>query len=178
MRMSKLIAPRRARAALAALCITASLACFLGAAHADVRELVGEPAPDLRARPLDADAEIDPLASHDRPVLLAFVASWCGACRRMLPELDDLRDAHEESELSIVRLSHEGRRRLGSYVVSQPSEIPILQCTGRTAVRYRADRLPTLVLVDRRGRVVAAHQGAGPEITRALRAEIAALVGE
>ena len=178
MRMSKLPSSRRAAAALATLCVVASLACFLGAAHADVSQLVGEPAPDLRARPLDADEEIDPLASRDRPVLLAFVASWCGACRRMLPELDRLRERHEERALSIVRLSHEGRRRLGSHVLAQPSAIPILQCTGRTAVRYQADRLPTLVLVDRRGRVVAAHQGAGPEITRALRAEIAALLRE
>jgi thioredoxin 1 len=55
---------------------------------------------------IDADPrEFESLltASHDRPVLVDFSASWCGPCKAMAPELDGFADEHE-NELTVAKV--------------------------------------------------------------------------
>lgn len=147
-------------------------------AVADVAELVGNPAPAIRARPVNSDGEVSLHDYRGRVVLLAFVATWCGSCRRLAPTLDALRREHGAAGLEVVALSHEPRRRIRDHVREQTPGIPWLQCTGRTAVSYQADALPTLVLVNRRGEVHAAYQGGGGDVQTRLRRDVAALMRE
>lgn len=173
---------RRFRPAVsAALCVlTLAAAAALGRpeARADgaLASLVGRAAPPIRARPLDSDEELGLDRYRGRVVLLAFVATWCAACRRIAPELDALATRHRERGLEVLALSHEPRARIRAHVAARPRRHPVLQCTGRTAVRYGADALPTLVLVDRQGVVRAAHQGASGEVVARLRASLESLL--
>lgn len=159
------------RAAVLALVLASS-----SVAHADPSELVGQRAPEIRARALDTDGEVRLESYRGRVVLLAFVATWCRACRSMAPELEALRAAHPES-LEVIALSHEARDRLRAYTAGTPRSYPTVQCTGRTARRYHATGLPTIVIVDRAGVVRAAYQGATPDVVRAVRRDVSSLVG-
>lgn len=145
------------------------------AAHADASHLVGELAPPVRARPLHSDREIDLADYRGRVVVLAFVATWCSACRQMAPELDALAVRHDDA-VAVLALSHEPRARLRRHADARPRRHALLQCTGHTAVAYGVDALPTIVVIDREGRVRAAHQGATPEVVRRLRAEVESLL--
>lgn len=162
--------------ALAALISMLASSFFSSVASADPRELIGQPAPSLRARPLDSDAEVGLSSYRGRVVLLAFVASWCPACRRLSPELEALYEAHRAQGFEVIGVSHEPRDRLRAHVARRPRAFPILQCTGRTAVRYQAVGLPTLFLVDRRGRIRATYQGASDDTVARLRRDVARLV--
>lgn len=156
-----------------------ALALVLGVAsvaRAGPTELIGSEAPDLRARPLENDREVSLEAYRGRVVVLAFVATWCGACRRMAPTLDALQREHQAAGLTVLGLTHEPRDRIRAHVARREPQIPWLQCTGRTAVRYGADALPTLVVIDRAGRVRAAYQGATDDVVHRLRRSIAALL--
>lgn len=157
--------------ALVAIIATTLVASF---AAADVRELVGQPAPEIRARALDSDAVVELDRYRGRVVVLAFFATWCSACHRMAPELEALSRAHERDGLTVLALSHEPRDRIRAREGERV--YPIVQCTGRTALRYQATGLPTLVVVDRRGVVRAAYQGAEPDVVHRLRRDVARLL--
>lgn len=142
----------------------------------DPSELVGSPAPAVRARPLRSDREVGLERYRGQVVLLAFVATWCSACRRVAPQLEELHEARREDGLVLLALSHEPRDRIRRHVEAHPRSYPWLQCTGRTAVSYGADGLPTLVLVDRDGRVHSAYQGATGDVVASLRGDVEALL--
>jgi thiol-disulfide isomerase/thioredoxin len=142
-------------------------------ARADISTLVGQPAPSLVARALDSEVPIALDGHRGRVVLLAFVATWCGACRAMAPELEAIRRAHPEVE--VIALSHEPRDRLRSHAAREPRSYTLAQCTGATARRYQAMALPTLVLVDRAGVVHAAYQGASRAVVEQLRRDVGSL---
>ncbi len=145
-------------------------------AHAGPTELIGAPAPEVRARALEDEREIGLDAYRGRVVVLAFVATWCGACRRMAPTLDALQREHEAAGLTVLGLTHERRDRIRAHVAQRAPQIPWLQCTGSTAVRYGATALPTLVVVGRDGRVRAAYQGGTDDIAERLRRAVRALL--
>ena len=133
------------------------------------RDLVGQPAPPIRARALDGDREIGLSDYRGRVVLLTFVATWCGACRRLAPHLDAIARELGPRGLTVVAMTHEPRRLIRAHVARAEPEIPWLQCTGHTAVLYGADALPTLILIDRDGRVRQVFQGAGPSVAPLVR---------
>lgn len=155
-----------------------ALVLVCSVAHADVGDLVGRPAPAVRARPLDSNEEVSLERYRGKVVLLAFVATWCSVCRRVAPELERLHDTYAGDDFAVLAMSHESRQRIRRHVAETPWRYPTLQCTGRTAVQYQADGLPTLVLVDRDGRVHRAYQGGDPETVAALRRDVAALVAD
>ena len=161
----------------AAICLSA-LGCLLLAAttSADPVGLVGAPAPEIRARPLDGDRPIGLDDYRGEVVLVAFVATWCRACRRIAPELDELLARHRAEGLRIVAMTHEPRNRIRAHVAELDPAVPWLQCTGRTALRYGADGLPTLVLIDRAGVVRAAYQGANRRVVARLRRALGAVL--
>ena len=161
-----------------ALGLAALTLALASVASADPHELIGQPAPSLRARPLDSDGEVGLSSYRGRVVLLAFVASWCPACRRISPELEALYETHRAEGLEVIGVSHEPRDRLRAHVERQPRAFPIFQCTGSTAVRYQADGLPSLFLVDRGGRVRATYQGASDETVARLRRDVVRLLAE
>lgn len=149
-----------------------TLALFASTASADVRELIGRPAPELRARPLDSDETVDLSSYRGRVVLLAFYATWCGACRQVAPQLDALQHERGEEGLTVLALSNEPRNRLREHDRIDPRSFERGQCTSRTSLRFEARALPTIVLIDREGIVRAGYHGAAPETVQRIRRDV------
>lgn len=157
------------RTALLAVSLGLGLALALPPGAAQTKPLrVGEPAPAIRARPLDSDEEISLATYRGQPLVLAFVASWCHACRQLAPHLSRLQQAHGGAGLQVVSMSHESRDLLQRHRASFPAGLPLLQCSGHTSVSYGADRVPTTVLIDRQGVVRGRWQGVSGAIVQAL----------
>jgi thiol-disulfide isomerase/thioredoxin len=158
------------------LLLALSLALLASTASADVRELIGRPAPDLRARQLDSDDTVQLSSYRGRVVLLAFFATWCSACRHMAPELEALQREHGAEGFDVLAFSNEPRNRLAAHSRVDPRAYSRLQCTSATSLRFEARALPTIVLVDREGIVRAGYHGAAPGTVQRIRRDIGRLL--
>lgn len=128
---------------------------------------VGEPAPAL-SLPVAAGGDADTPSRvvldemRDRVVVLEFWASWCGACRRATPILNDLHEALAPRGVAFYAVNVEpiDRQRLQAAHASFGTAFPTLQDRGGEVQRRYAIRvLPTVVVIDRAGIVRWASTG-------------------
>jgi thiol-disulfide isomerase/thioredoxin len=151
----------------------------------------GRPAPPLRAEQFLGSKPPVLAQLKGSPVLLFFWAHWCGDCKAEAPVITQLRSEFAAKGLTVI-----GPTRLYGYTAqvenaSQSDELAYID-----AVRHRfyaglldmpvpiskynfdvygASTTPTLVLLDRTGKVAMYHPGALPYDQ--LRAEIEKVVG-
>jgi thiol-disulfide isomerase/thioredoxin len=153
-------------------------------------EFEGKVAPALKA---DQSMGADLPAAADlkgSPMLLFFWAHWCGDCKAEAPVITQLRSEYAAKGLKVI-----GPTRLYGYTAQDDHAAPADELRYIDAVRHRfysglldmpvpiskinfdtygASTTPTLVLVDRAGKVVWYHPGALPYAE--LKAEIEKVV--
>ena len=130
------------------------------------------PAPNF-SLPSFAGGDIDLAAYRGHPVVLNFWASWCPPCRAEAPAVQRVWDRYRDRGvifLGVNSSDNDGPARayLQEYGVTYPN---VRDDAGDVATLYHADSLPTTILIDRDGRIVARRVGAVPEQWLAARIE-------
>ena len=121
----------------------------------------GAPAPDVQLAVL---GQKDPVALQQlrgQPAVLDFWATWCGPCRKSLPDIDVLAAKYDgrarffavNSQNEEVALQEEFRLSLGL-------RLPIVTEGAQAAALFNVELLPTTVVLDRDGKVVRTFTGA------------------
>jgi thiol-disulfide isomerase/thioredoxin len=124
--------------------------------HEQVSPLVGKPAQDFSIG--DLDGRMRSLAEHKgKVVLLDFWATWCGPCRREMPNIAKLHRELESKGLAVVAVNvAEKPSVVSAFLTKNGYKLPIwLDLDGKVAGQYGAAGLPTLVVIDRKGSVAA-----------------------
>ena len=150
----------------------------------------GRPAPALRAEQFLGSKPPVLAQLKGSPVLLFFWAHWCGDCKAEAPIITQLRTEFAAKGLTVL-----GPTRLYGYTAQVENAAPSAELAYIDAVRHRfyaglldmpvpiskynfdmygASTTPTLVLLDRAGKVAMYHPGALPY--EQLRAEIEKVV--
>ena len=137
--------------------------------------------PDPQGRPVRF-AEID--ADY---VLLDFWGTWCGPCLRTVPELAALQSRYDPKRLRVVGVAVErgGPAENASKVESAARDLginyPLVMADPRPegepsplAEALKIREFPTLVLLDRQGRILWRSSGGGPEGIAKLERVVAA----
>jgi thiol-disulfide isomerase/thioredoxin len=95
-------------------------------------------------------------------VVLDFWASWCGACRRTTPILNDLNQEFAEQGVAFYAVNVEpiDRQRLQAAHAAFGTEFPSLHDrAGTVQRRYAIQSLPTVIIVGQDGLVRWASTG-------------------
>jgi len=153
--------------------VTAVLLAFLRPGTAGA----AEPAPGLELRRLDGQP-FSLQALHGKVVLLDFWAPWCLPCRKSFPFLEALQNRHESEGLSVVGLTLEGdQQAIHAFLDEVPVRFPIVSDpTGRSGEAFGVVAMPTTLLLDRQGQVVARFEGGGDAVHRRIEEEVATLL--
>ena len=121
----------------------------------------GMPAADFTLEDLEG-AEVSLADYAGRPVLVFFWATWCGYCRREIPDVVDLYAEMEEDGLAVLAVDiMEPRDLVAEFAAEAGMEFPVLlDAEARVADRYYVRGVPTNVFIDREGTVVRVVPGA------------------
>jgi len=133
------------------------------------------PPPAARASAPDV-APIDLASLRGRPVVVAFIASWCTACRYAIPTLARWRRDFGPLGLEVVAVSDEDPRAVAQLEVALRGAVPLAwDPRERLSRSLQVRSLPTVVVLDAGGREVRRIVGAGPALDR-LESTLRALV--
>jgi thiol-disulfide isomerase/thioredoxin len=140
--------------------VALGLALALPALHAGAAEaptsIPAGPPPTATDPVTGASVPLDPAQG---PMQVVFLATWCRPCLAEMPKLADLEDRWKPDGFRVFLVAVATRQtpeRLRDLAAHEPLPGRLLfDANGSVAAAFGADTLPTHVLVDRRGRVVA-----------------------
>jgi len=164
------------------LALLAVLAAPVPAGWPVPKPAVGRPAPDFRLESLGRSRAATTLKDlTGQVVLIDFWASWCGPCKRTLPELARLGARHGGLKVLAVSVD-EDRAKAAGFLKRGDSgllALNVLHDAGReVAARYDLGGMPSAVLIDRKGVLRARWDGYTERDLGRMEAEVRKLLEE
>lgn len=100
-------------------------------------------------------------ALKGKVLFLNFWATWCGPCRREMPDIEKMQQQLAEGGLEVVLLSDDSQEDVKAYLEKTPFPFKFwLDPDNELAFELGVDVLPTTLIVDRQGRAALTHVGA------------------
>jgi peroxiredoxin/cytochrome c553 len=168
-----MIGLRRRAGAVGRLAALALAVAVVAAPRPAVAIAAGDTAPAFTLAGLDG-RPVSLAAERGRVVWLDFWASWCGPCRQSFPWMAQMQQRHGARGLRVVAVSVDTNLEDARRFVSRTNApFPIgLDPSGELARTYAVRTMPTSVLIDGSGRVLAVHSGFkaadGPALERRI----------
>jgi thiol-disulfide isomerase/thioredoxin len=108
-------------------------------------------------------------------VYVDFWASWCGPCKQSFPFMNELQAKYRGDGLEIVAINVDAKRGdADRFLAEVPARFAIaFDARGDSARRFDVKAMPSSVLIDRSGKVVAMHKGFREEDRKELEGRIA-----
>ncbi len=157
---------------------------------------IGDEAPEFTLKPYnpkDAGAAVISLGnmvgsdSEDpsvKVVLVSFMASWCGPCKKEMPFLQSLQDKYKAQGLRVLLVSIDkeeaGQAEVKKLIEQHKVTVPVLMDRFNfVAKRWLGDKspLPSVFLVDKKGAIAMATSGYGEDATTFLEGKVKEALG-
>ena len=114
-------------------------------------------------------------------VLVDFWASWCGPCKKSIPELNGFHKQYAAQGLVVLGINMDEKAAdKDKFLAANPADFPVVRDARHEYVKQVEPRsMPTTLLVDRKGVVRFVHNGfKGEKTTTELKKEIEQLLAE
>lgn len=140
----------------------------------------GNPTPAFEVLTLDG-GRFGPTDLRGKVSVLTFWATWCGACKGELEDLDELqREYYEDRHVQFLAINHDGGltpeqalARVQGFMRTRGLSLPTALDDGQAARSFRVGPIPHTLVVGPDGVVRHVHQGR--VLMQTLREEIDAL---
>jgi thiol-disulfide isomerase/thioredoxin len=129
-----------------------------------LRDLIDKPAPpfDLRVVVGNGPAKLADL--KESVVVLDFWAGWCGPCKLLVPNLNEL--SHKFPSLHVIGISSDDTSVIRQYATDQHVAYTLaLDVDAQATGAYLVEALPTTIVIDKTGVVRHVEVGAGDTST-------------
>lgn len=133
--------------------------------HAHLGDLL-----DFTLKDVDSGEKVRLMDLRGKVVLIDFWATWCGPCRRELPTVEKLHRELKDKGLAVLTINDESPSKARSFVHGKKYTFPVLDDSKREVhLRYHVRAIPTLVVFDKKGKMVSYSTGTkGEESLRRL----------
>ena len=150
--------------------IDAELVERFGTVPGLVSRLKNQPAPEFSLQDFSGKTyRLQELAG--KVVLLDFWATWCKPCRIDLPHVEALSREFTDQGLVVLAVNTEPASRSGAFFNQHGYNFPsLIDWESRVSQQYFVSSLPTVVIIDREGRISSYLVGLHPE--ERLRSEL------
>lgn len=119
-------------------------------------------------------------ALQGKVVWVDFWASWCGPCAMSFPAMDRIYQKYKARGLVVLGVNvDEDAAKMQKFTGKYPVSFPIVRdAQHKLVAMVNIDTMPSSLLIDQSGRIVALHQGfKGKKTEEAVEKEIEALLG-
>ncbi len=102
-------------------------------------------------------------AYRGKVIILNLWATWCGPCRRELPDLNRIDSVYRNRNVKVIAISDEDNNTIQSYLLQHPMQVTTGYYSRNTMLDSLSTR-PVSILIDRYGNiqdVVAGARGYG-----------------
>lgn len=126
--------------------------CF-NASSTNSAARLNKPAPALAGKATDG-AEVSLAGLQGKVVVLDFWTTWCGPCRKLVPELKELVASQDGKPFALVGIScDEDLSKLTAYLGENPLPWTILHDGGQgpIAKSYGIEYYPSIFVIDKKG---------------------------
>lgn len=129
---------------------------------------VGQEAPAFDMPTLQEDQRITLESLKGKVVLLDFFTTWCKYCKQEFPVLVSLANRYQGQDVVIISVNSIEKERNGQLDIGKVRNLaqrfqlnyPVLiDYDDLTSDAYRVDAFPTLVLIDKEGKIRDFSQG-------------------
>jgi len=116
---------------------------------------------NVKVKPLEeGKKEVALKDLHGKVLLLDFWATWCGPCRKLAPDINELYEEYSKDGLMVLAISDEDPNVVKSFTANTHHSYPYF--TDETQNAYRAFNVtgvPTLILIGKNGDIIDRSSG-------------------
>jgi thiol-disulfide isomerase/thioredoxin len=114
---------------------------------------------------------VDISRQKGKVLFINFWATWCPPCIQEMPSINNLKKQFNEKDILFLMVDvDDNYKKSSKFMLNKKYDLPVYTAISSVPEELLSGAIPTTVIVDKEGRIVARHEGAAdymhPEIVK------------